>query len=326
MLLNLLLLGGGLLGGIALRYRSLQRNLRLLVMEWEHALLHPDLPQGPAECVIAQQRLYRDKRLENLVRVYERQQRLDGEQRQELVAQQREYVQTAKLAAIGAMAAEIVHELRNPLNALSLNADCLLHDLEKWRTQEPFASSVPASLTQRWEQMVTSIQDQISQLSQITASYLSQARVPAEETRRAPVNQLARDVVGLFEKECVHQGIACDIALYRDEFYAACEPLRLRQALLNVLKNAKYAMPQGGSLRVESFLKGNTFLLAVEDTGSGMNRKVREKIFQPFFTTKSHGTGMGLTVAQSVMEEAFGCLQVDTSLGQGTRVVFQFPA
>ncbi len=101
---------------------------------------------------------------------------------------------------------------------------------------------------------------------------------------------------------------------------------RLKQAILNVLRNAREAMPRGGKIRVRTEVRDNVYCIQVIDSGHGMNEATRTKTFQPFFTTKPSGTGLGLTLTQSVVEEANCSVHCESQIGKGTTFTLQFPA
>lgn len=226
--------------------------------------------------------------------------------------QQKELLQSERLAAVGQLSAEVVHEIRNPLNAISLNID--------WLENELGGSNPEIART------VASISREIERLNQITESYLVRARVPVHERQKTPVHDLLTEILDFSKEEDRSRNIVIETVLADEELYVRTDRSRLKQAFLNVLKNAKEAMPRGGKLRVTTEIAENLYRIQFSDTGHGMNETTRRQTFQPFFTTKNSGTGLGLMLTQSIAEEAQGSLQCESQLGQGTTFTFQFPA
>jgi signal transduction histidine kinase len=99
----------------------------------------------------------------------------------------------------------------------------------------------------------------------------------------------------------------------------------IKQALLNLIKNGVAAMPGGGILRVETLRAGEDVLIRVSDTGTGIPEEITDKIFEPYFTTKPFGTGLGLTIVFKIVKEHFGDISVSSRLGEGTTVTLALP-
>lgn len=225
--------------------------------------------------------------------------------------QQKELLQREKLAAVGQLSAEVVHEIRNPLNSICLNIDWLESEL---KSKDPEVANTLASLSK-----------EITRLNQITESYLVRARVRGDEEPKTAVNHLIQEVVNFSKEEDRRKNIEIKLSLASEEIYIRTDRSRLQQAFLNVLRNAREAMPRGGHLCVTTQIKNNVFEIEFRDTGHGMNELTRRQAFSPFFTTKPNGTGLGLILTKEIVEEALGSLHCESILGEGTSVRFQFP-
>ncbi len=224
--------------------------------------------------------------------------------------QQTDLLQSERLAAIGQLSAQVVHEIRNPLNSMSLNIDWLQEELSKESDEV--------------RKTLTSISREILRLSGITESYLVQARLSTEETSRTPLNEVIQEIVAFERAE--RGNIDIDISLFPEELYVRADRSRLKQAFLNIVKNAKEAMPKGGKLIVKTEQGNNISKVCFSDTGHGMSEQVKNQTFKPFFTTKEKGTGLGLSLTKTIVEEAHGTLSCISELGKGTTFTFQFPA
>lgn len=229
----------------------------------------------------------------------------------QILKQQTELLQSERLAAIGQLSAEVVHEIRNPLNSISLNIDWLEHELK--------------GVAPEVEKTLRSISREIERLHQITESYLVRSRIPLKEPQRTEVNDLIREILDFSKEEDRAKNIKVETALAAQEIFVTTDRSRLKQAFLNVLRNAREAMPRGGKLCVRTEIKDNVSRVLFTDSGYGMNDATRRQTFQPFYTTKPNGNGLGLVLTKEIVEEANGSIQCDSQIGEGTTFTFQFP-
>lgn len=252
-----------------------------------------------------------EQEIAELARQYNRMLSALADRDKKIQEQQRELLQSERLAAVGQLSAEVVHEIRNPLNSISLNIDWLGMELQG---ADPEVSKTLGSISR-----------EVERLHQITENYLVRARIPAKNALRTPVHDLISELMEFCREEDRAKKIDVELELWPQELYVQTERARLKQAFLNVLRNAKEAMPRGGKIKISTEVRQNVFRVAVSDSGSGMNDATRRQTFLPFFTTKPDGTGLGLMVTKSIVEEALGTVHCESSIGQGTTVSFQFP-
>lgn len=243
-----------------------------------------------------------------LAREYNRMLEALRDRDKKILAQQQELLKSEKLAAVGQLSAEVVHEIRNPLNSINLNIDWLQNEI---KTSDAEIQKTFVSITR-----------EIERLGQITESYLVRAKV-STESQCSPVNELLNEIVE-FESE-LGQNIQIEKKLWPEELYVKADKGKLRQAFLNIIKNAKEAMPVGGEIKIETERRKNIFEVVFKDSGCGMNETTQKKAQEPFFSTKANGTGIGLSVTRNIVEEAHGVLLFESSLGVGTTVKMQFP-
>ena len=229
---------------------------------------------------------------------------------QKIKSQQKELLQSEKLAAIGQLSAEVVHEIRNPLNSISLNIDWL---------QSEITDSNPEI-----RKTLQSISREVERLAQITESYLVRARVRPNENQSTEINSLLEEIVH-FERGEV-SGIEIETELAEKQLFIKTDRSKIKQAFINVLKNAKEAMPGGGKIRIKTSFDQGLAQIMFSDSGPGMSDEVKSKSFLPFFTTKTTGTGLGLSLTKEIVEAAKGKILVASQAGQGTTFTFLFPA
>lgn len=212
-------------------------------------------------------------------------------------------VQSERLAAIGRLAAQITHEIRNPLSSVALNIDLLGDDV----------SSLPASRQEEAASILKAVGDEVDRLTQITEGYLRFARLPAPSQVPGDVGDVLADLAAFSQGEAASKGVMVELAVDDQLPPIAFDGARLRQALLNLLLNAFEAAQKGGTVRLKAMATKTGARLSVEDTGPGVPEDIREQLFEPFFTTKENGTGLGLTLTREVVMEHGGALHVDAS-------------
>jgi signal transduction histidine kinase len=246
-----------------------------------------------------------------LAREYNRMLSALSERDHKISDQQKELLQSERLAAVGQLSAEVVHEIRNPLNSISLNIDWLQSEL--------------TTADEEIRKTLVSISREIERLHQITESYLVRARMPTQESQKVRLNELLSEILDFSKEEDKARNIEVKREFSSNEIFIRSDRSRLKQALINILKNAREAMPGGGRLVVKSEQKGNISRVLIRDSGYGMNETTRIKTFQPFYSTKQNGTGLGLTLTKTIIEEAQGSIHCESQMGEGTTFTLQFP-
>jgi signal transduction histidine kinase len=222
-------------------------------------------------------------------------------------------IRSERLATVGRMAAHITHEIRNPLASLGLNVE-LLGDEVGPDNQEA-------------RRLVTSIGNEVDRLSEITETYLRFVRLPKPKLERLDLGALASSVLEFAGGELGLARITWDIEREGGLPEVVADESQLRQALLNLVRNAKEAMAGGGRLQIEvgSAAEGQV-RLTLADTGPGIAPENLGQIFEPFFSTKAKGTGLGLALVQQIVSEHGGRIEVDCPPGGGTRFTIVLPA
>jgi two-component system NtrC family sensor kinase len=252
-----------------------------------------------------------DDEISILAREYNRMLAGLADRDKKIQAQQKELLQSERLAAVGHLSAEVVHEIRNPLNSISLNID--------WLETQMASENIELRKT------LQSMSREIVRLNEITESYLVRARVPDQTVMHTEVHELLSEIVDFSKEDDRARNITVVTQLAEQAMYIKTDRSRLKQAFLNLLKNAKEAMPRGGKLVIRTEVKENVYRILFSDTGYGMNAAIREQTFRPFYTTKPSGTGLGLTLTKSIVEEAQGSIDCHSRLGEGTTFTLQFP-
>lgn len=220
-----------------------------------------------------------------------------------------------RLAAVGRISAQITHEIRNPLNAIGLNAELLAEELAE-------APGAPADAAP----LVAAISREVDRLNGVAEEYLRFARLPRPSPVRQDLNEILASLLDFLDPELQAAGISVDRELAPDPLPVRGDEGQLRAVFLNLLRNSREAMPGGGRLAVRTRRAGGVAEAEVSDTGGGIPPEDLTRIFEPFYSTKERGTGLGLSFAQQVVKEHGGELRCTSTLGHGTAFTLRLPA
>jgi signal transduction histidine kinase len=230
-----------------------------------------------------------------------------------LSQREQELVRSERLAAVGKMAAVITHEVRNPLSSIGLNAELL---------EEEVAHVSPEAVA-----LSRAVQKEVDRLTAITEEYLRFARLPRPRLEREQVNSIVAGVVEFQREDLLSRGVRVEAQLAEALPPVDADEAQLRQALLNLLRNAADAMTSGGALTVATRQSPDGAVeVSVQDTGPGISDEHLHRIFEPFFSTKDGGTGLGLALTQQIVTEHGGRIIVDSRPGTGTTFTLRLPA
>jgi signal transduction histidine kinase len=233
----------------------------------------------------------------------------------ELQRQRRELERTHRLEAWAEMARQVAHDIKNPLTPIQLTAEHLRRvHADRGEPLSPIL-----------QECVQTILTQVRLLRQIASEFSSFASSPIARPAVVSATSLIREIVepyrvGLEDRIHFHVLVPETLpSLYVDRGLIA-------RALSNLVENALHAMPGKGSLMVSAIDEGSTVLIRVEDTGAGMDAEAIARAFEPYFSTKATGTGLGLTIAKRNVELNGGTIAVSSEKGRGTTVELRLPA
>ncbi len=206
-------------------------------------------------------------------------------------------LQSERMAAIGRVSAKIAHEIRNPLSSISLNAEMLEDELS-------VATSDPAEL----RPMLSSISREIDRLHSITENYLKFARMPEAKPEVLDLNRVVQHLVEFYRAEMEKRSLSCNVELEERPVRVRVDENQIVRVIHNLIKNAIDATPSGGRIDLRTSIAGDECEIHVFDNGPGVSADLRQKIFEPFFSTKSQGTGLGLATSQQAVMQMGGRL------------------
>lgn len=219
---------------------------------------------------------------------------------------------TERLATIGKMAAKVTHEIRNPLSSLALNVELL---------EEEAGDGAEARA------LIRAIKGEVDRLTALSERYLSVAggRAPPR-IEREDIGQICQDALDFVRADVARHGVRLTLDVDDDLPAVSVDEGQIRQALYNLIRNAREAMGEGGTIAVTARGAGDGVDITVDDEGSGMDEERRARLFEPFFTTKSHGTGLGLVITREIVEAHGGTIRCEPRTPKGTRFVLHLPA
>ncbi len=220
-----------------------------------------------------------------------------------------ETVRLDRLASLGKLSAGIAHEVRNPLTGISLLLDDL-HDKPGFNANDKEMLSKALAEIERVERLVSAL-----------LNYSSPVRTAFRE---GDLTQLVNDILLLMRRQAEKQGVTLDVSggpLPQFRF----DPEKIRQALINILKNALEVLESGGIITITTGCSDTTVTIIIHDNGHGIPQQDLPLIFEPFFTRKGAGTGLGLSITQRIIEEHHGILTVESDSYNGTTFRITLP-
>jgi len=316
--------------------------------EWQHLIARVAtlfLLGGSLGYLSQRERLARARAEELNRSLQENQTRLERAY-QALQAAQARLVQSERLATIGQMSAKVSHEVRNPLSSISLNAELLEDEM----------ALLPEGRRTEAGDLVRAIRSQVDVLSAVTESYLRFARLPKPNLDVASIGPVIEDLADFVREELHGRRVELAVTVAAGLPGLRLDAGQIRQALLNLVRNAAEAMPEGGTIRLrakrlrsiaecgmrnaestdgesarQSAIRnpqseiGEWLEVTVTDTGIGIPAEDREKVFEPFYTNKEGGTGLGLAISRQIAVDHGGTLACEDAPGGGTSFRLRLP-
>jgi len=238
-----------------------------------------------------------------------------------------ELARTKKLAVLGEMSAHVAHEVRNPLQQIKTGVDLIF---------------MSGKIDQRQKKILDAIKNGIENLESFVTRVLEWTKSGRVRLRRHSINNIINGLIFNYEDKFNAQDIRVDVNFTRDVDRITIDGIQLRQAIENIIDNAIDVMPSGGILKITTHylprypFKGNTgyneesftadtLEIRIKDTGCGIPRKELGKVLQPFFTTKTKGTGLGLALVQKVVSIHHGEIEVKSDGKNGAEFVIRVP-
>src|SRR5574337_133255 len=217
-----------------------------------------------------------------------------------------EMARRERFASLGDMAAALAHEIKNPLNAVSMGLQRLGVEFEPAETEE-------------YRRLTGLMQGEVRRLNAIVEQFLSLARPLPLKPERVRTDELLRELAALVEADARATGVRLVLAAPPDLPVVVADRNHLKQVMLNLILNGLQAMPAGGTLTLDAAKTRGALTLTVADTGHGIPPEALPRVFDPYFTTKAQGLGLGLAIARRIVEDHGGRVEVESQPGRGSR-------
>lgn len=221
-----------------------------------------------------------------------------------------------RLAYVGTLASGLAHEIRNPLNAMNMNIQLIQEEIHE---QDVAAENETAD-------MLEATRKEIMRLERLVSSFLAYARPTQLQAKPMQINDLISDTITFLEPEIERSGIQLQMNLDSNLPEIQADEGHLKQALLNVIQNGLQVLRPETKLAISTRkLNGDKVMIKIRDEGPGISAEELKSIFRVFYSTRKGGTGLGLPIAQRIVELHQGQIEVESEVGKGTVFTFLLP-
>ena len=237
---------------------------------------------------------------------------------QERKRQEAAKLRAERLAVVGQMAAQVAHEVRNPLGSITLNLDLIRKEVDKLAVGNGRSPNEGRALIQ-------DMREEVRRIGRVVEDYLQFARLPRLKRQPLALNGFLEQKLAFLCAELERANVKLHTHFDPGPAMINADADQLWQAVLNLIRNSCDAMPGGGELAIGTRRDGGQLRLLVSDNGAGMTEEQRQQMFAPFFTTKDGGTGLGMALVQQIVTEHGGHLECQSTRGEGSTFTLFLP-
>ena len=254
-------------------------------------------------------------------------------------------IENERSQALTLLAASVAHEIGNPLNALHIHLQLMEREIRKLKESSadrppqpgrlrphrlkaaapPPGRQAPVAGTEKLENYLAVAKGEIGRLDYIITQFLQALRPAPPQFKLASLNDIIEETLALLRPEVENRGLAIRQELVPQMPLAPLDAGQIKQVLVNLIKNAMQAMTRGGVLTVKSGAQSDSVWVSIADTGGGIPEEQVNRIFEPFYTTKRRGTGLGLMIVQRIVRAHGGKIELESRVGHGTVFRLWFP-
>ena len=222
------------------------------------------------------------------------------------------------VAEVTELAGGLAHELRNPLSTMMIQLDLLAEDLND-------ATASPTDIRRRACFKVDVLRQEARRLQTLFDEFLTLTGPCKLHREPVDLNLLVEQMGDFSRPELARSGVVLSVEVAPEPVICKVDEGMIRRALLNIVINARQAMPDGGGLQLDAVPDGRWGVIRVTDTGVGIAEPDRERVFRPFFSTKSGGSGLGLSITRRIVNEHGGTLSFESDCDRGTSFIMRLP-
>jgi nitrogen fixation/metabolism regulation signal transduction histidine kinase len=212
------------------------------------------------------------------------------------------------------MARQVAHEIKNPLTPMKLSAQ---HLRQAWRDRHPKFEKI-------LEESTETIVDRCEALRRIAIEFSDYARMPGRQIRKEDLGRLLKEARRLYG-ETADRGVEIRLDAPEDVLFTRVDREEVMRLFINLIENSIQAMPTGGDLLVEARGENGCARVTIRDSGVGISSENLVRIFEPSFSTKTGGAGLGLPICKAIIEDYGGTIDIRSEIGKGTTVTLVFP-
>ena len=245
-----------------------------------------------------------------------------------------EAIESERVQALTLLAASVAHEIGNPLNALHIHLQLMEREVKKLkataasptagravtrpRSQVLASEAEAGEIGSKLEQYLEVAKGEINRLDYIVTQFLHAIRPAPPQLKLASLNEVVHKTLDLLRPELENRALAVKTRLARQVAASPIDPTQIQQVLVNLIKNAMQAMTKGGTLTIQTGESSDGVWVSVSDTGGGIPQEQINRIFEPFYTTKKKGTGLGLMIVQRIVRAHDGRIELESHVGRGS--------